>query len=184
MKAGSLFTIRFILILLFAWNTSFGQETKTKNQLSIIESLSAQAQIMVKSIVERDYTTYIDLVYPPVVEVFGGKELMISATKTNKEAQIEAGMILVEAKLQNNSHELLEHNGLFQTIVPFNYTVEISGDRYQGVNYLLALTDKEEIRWTFVELETFDEKSIKEFIPEYSDMLEFPVIKGAEFIEK
>ncbi len=93
-------------------------------------------------------------------------------------------MVIVKADLKNDPYDIVSEDQSYQTILAFDYVLKIGVDDYQGVNYLFAITSKEEINWTFAELETFDEKSIKSFIPEYSNSLKFPVIKGAEIIKK
>lgn len=108
---------------------------------------------------------------------------MVKMTKTNKDAYKAAGMILEEIKFLNSGPVVASGNEL-QCLVTFSYVLNINDHRYGGENYLLALSDDKGESWTFVELETYDEGSIRDFIPGFSDQLIFPTIKGAELLRQ
>ena len=175
----------FLITVLAFSSMGYAQQDTLVNEVVELNALSLEesATKMITSIVEKDYDTYLDMTYPVMIEVFGGEEMMKKSTKSNKEAQETAGMVLKSARLANIS-DVLEKKGEFQAIVSFEYILEISGKDYKGEQYLLALANKEDLNWTFVELETFDEASIIEFLPNYNQDLIFPTIKGAEYFEK
>ncbi len=151
-------------------------------QVNAGESLEKAAKQMISSIVSEDYATYIDLVYPTAVEVFGGKDIMVKMTKTNKDAQKDAGLILAEADFIKSS-PILNNNLNLQSIITFDYKMSIGGQNYKGQNYLFAISEDLGSKWFFVELETFDEESIKTFVPSYNANLEYPMLVGAQLIQ-
>ena len=175
-----------IILLLFLFPSFiYGQNELDKNDFNdLTNALNLSAKKIIRSIEKEDYETYIDLINPSLISAYGGKERFLENTKAIRKAQKEADMVMVKADLKNDPFNIVSEDQSFQTILAFDYVLKIAGDNYQGVNYLFAFTSKEEINWTFAELETFDEKSIKSFIPEYSNSLKFPVTKGAEIIKK
>lgn len=169
----------FFIGIVITLSTSIG----LKAQSAVATSLRVSAERMIEAIVEEDYATYIDLVYPKVVEIFGGKDIMIKMTKTNKDAQKDSGLLLTKAMF-NNSGDIQESSNDFQAIVTFDYLMSVSGLTYKGQNYLLAISNDEGENWYFVELETFDEESIKTFVPTYSSNIKFPTIEGAQLYDE
>ena len=145
-------------------------------------NLEVDAKRMIRAIESEDYATYVDLSYPAYIEAFGGKDLMVKMTKTNKDATKESGLILTSAKFKSSSPPLADSTSI-QSIVTFEYLLDITGNAYVGENYLLAISTDEGNSWSFVELETFDEESIKTFVDVYNDQLTFPTISGAVLVK-
>lgn len=175
---------QLIVILIFSGIYAHGQETSQDQFNTLISSLTGSASKMVKAISEEDYDEYVKYVHPAVIRIYDNEEQYVESLKRQKMELKNSGKSLVLAELQTTAYDLIGENGTYQTIVPFNYLIEIDGIRFKGIHYLFGITSQEEIRWTFVELENMDQISVKKLIPEFNDLLQFPDIKEPAILKE
>ena len=149
-------------------------------QLHAQDNLKEAASNFIKLIEKEDYLNMAEESYPKYLELNGGVKELAERLSLNKQGLKQLGFTF-ESAVFDSIEQVVETPDNTQAIVSYTYVHVLNGDRYVGKGYVFAIKGKDTNRWTFVELETFDEASIKDFVPVYSDKLIFPEIRGAVF---
>jgi hypothetical protein len=147
------------------------------------ETLKIYADSLINDLNSENYQSFTRRLYTPIVEMGGGLDSYTSYIKSLKEAFKKSGFKTLSYEFITNS-EVVKANDELHTIVSYKHNLEMSDNHFQGKVNFLAISKDEGKTWVFVDLETFDLPSIKDFIPHYNDALPYPEIEFPIQIEK
>ena len=168
-----------------------------KNFFSILfltlVSLSIHAQSQVEMLLEDakefndaflsgDFEKYIDLTIPSVIEVAGGKEVMVTNAKASYEMTTKSGITFESIDPLKPSKFMFAGRDL-QSILPQIIITKIGETKVSQKVYFLASSSDEGKTWTFLNLEPYDAASIKTYVPSYTGDIEIPVAHQPELIK-
>lgn len=149
---------------------------------SQVELLLQDAEKFNEAFIKGDFETYVDMTIPSVVEVAGGKEIMINNAKASYEMTTKGGMIYESIKPLKPSKFMFAEKDL-QSILPQTIITKIGDTRISQKVYFLASSSDEGKTWTFLNLEPYDTASIKTYVPSYTEDVEIPAAEQPELID-
>ena len=160
--------------------------------LLLSSSLSAQSQVETmlrdaksfnEAYLNNDFKTYVKMIVPSIVELAGGAEIMERVSKEQYKTMTASGMEFISFTPNKPSKIMLGGNDL-HAILPQELITKIGGSTFKKTAYFLASSNNDGKTWSFVDLEPYDNESIKTFVPTFSGDLEIPEVEYAEKIEK
>jgi hypothetical protein len=132
---------------------------------------------------KEDYAKVVDLTYPKVVELTGGREKMIGALEAGMKQLKEKGFAFHSVEVGEPGEFLVEGKNTF-VVVPT--TTEMTAPRGKMVvkSYLLGISPDGGKAWTFIDghgLGTAEKRKL--ILPDLPEKLELPEPHEPEFIE-
>ena len=149
---------------------------------SQVETLLNDAKKFNVFFIEGNFDEYIDMTIPSVVEIAGGKEIMVTNAKESFDMTTKSGLVYESIEPLKPSKFMFAGKDL-QSILPQNIITKIGETRISQKVYFLASSSDEGKTWTFLNLEPYDTESIKTFVPNISEELEVPVSETPVVVE-
>ena len=151
---------------------------------SDFKTLNEASQKISKSLVDYDFDTYCSMIYPKIVELSGGLDTYIEMTKSYKNDLAAAGMMITKSKVDTISN-IVDMGEELQCFVKLQVVNKMGENYFEGPAYLLAISSDKGEHWSFVDLETFDEAGLIDFVQSYdSSKLKYPTISEMLLINK
>ena len=135
-------------------------------------NLMVQAKQLETALANKDYATFIDLTYPKVVEVGGGREkLLAEMTKQMRSWEAE-GVVVLSATTSVPSQYVTDANGIY-AVVPLTTRIKAQEGVFQTDGSLIAISTDGGQNWTFVDATGKDQLELKKVLPNF-DKLNVP----------
>jgi len=139
-------------------------------------NLMARAQELMDAVAQKNYAKIVDLTYPKVIEVGGGREKLLAAT-TNEVKSMEAeGVVIISSTAAPPSQILHDAGGIF-AVVPVTTKVKAQGGTFQTEGSLIGVSNDDGANWTFVDATGKDQTELKMVLPNL-DKLNIPPEKA------
>ena len=136
-------------------------------------SLVKQANDYASAVVNKDFNSIIGFTHNDVVEMGGGAEFMVTDLESQSLNLENQGLKYVSAEVGSHP-EFLESSEELQTIIPVKFQMNMGDKKVESWTNLFAVSKDEGINWKFVNLEMFDEASLREFVKNVSSDLVYP----------
>ena len=149
---------------------------------SQVELLLRDAKEFNAAFLKGDFDAYVDMTIPSVIEVAGGKEVMVTNAKASYEMTTKSGLAYESIEPLKPSKFMFAGRDL-QSILPQRIITKIGKTKISQKVYFLASSSDEGKTWTFLNLEPYDTESIKTYVPGYTGDVEIPVAEQPELIE-
>jgi hypothetical protein len=142
-----------------------------------VDKLRPSSDSIIGCLFNNDFEGYVSKIYPGIIEMAGGRQRYLKDTKANAEAWQNAGFtnhkmtfkeVLPVVKAGDEIHTIVTYESEY-LMKEYIFTANI---------YLLAMSKDSGQHWSFLNLESYDKASIKDFIPNYNFDLPFPLIEG------
>ena len=138
-----------------------------------LKEIKARAEESLNSFVSGDYQKVTDLTYPKVVEMMGGREKMISSVEQQMKDMKAQGFELISVSVSVPKEVVAGGSQLF-ALVPYNLKLKTPKGVLNQQSYLLAISNKDDVKWTFIDVTDFDEAQLKTVVPGVIGKLTFP----------
>jgi hypothetical protein len=135
------------------------------------EKLKAQAQELNDAMISGNYDRAIDLMYPKLVELAGGKQNL----RAFLESQMKE-MTILSIKV-GEPHDLFEVNGESYAIVPTTMSMKVPEGALVGDGCMVGYSKDKGEHWTFVDATGKSGASLKPLFPNAGDKLRIPETK-------
>lgn len=167
---------KYLSLILFV-ALAFGQEALAQNQYTkaIKESLYNYQQ----ALLVEDYQTAASHLHPGIVEKGGGRSLYADILQADGESYTKAGFKIMDFKTLEPQAPVMAGEEI-HCIVAHELTILFGEKYFTGTEHLLAASMDQGDTWYFIDLKTFDAKSLKEFIPNYNESLTIPTNPSME----
>lgn len=152
------------------------------NAQSQVELLLKDAKEYNAAFLKGDFNKYVDMTIPSVVEVAGGKEIMVDNAKASYEMTTKSGLVYESIEPLKPSKFMFAGRDL-QSILPQTFITKIGKTKISQKVYFLASSSDEGKTWTFLNLEPYDTESIKTYVPGYTGDMEIPAAEQPVLIE-
>jgi type III secretory pathway component EscV len=163
--------VTIILLSLIACGQVKQEEIKTEDPK--LNEIKTRAEESMNAFVSGDYQKVTDLTYPKVVEMMGGKEKMISAVEQQMKAMKAQGVELNSVSV-GVPKEVVEADSQLFAIVPYALKLKTPKGVLNQQSYLLAISNKDNVKWTFIDVTDLDEGQLKTVVPGVIGKLTFP----------
>lgn len=152
------------------------------NAQSPEETLLRDVKEFNNSFLKKDFVKHVDYTIPYVIEMAGGKEVMLENIKANYEMTTAGSVEYVSIDPLEPGEIILAGKEL-HAILPQKVINKYGTTKFVKTGYFLAISQNEGKSWTFLDLEPYDSKSIKMFVRSFTGELEIPEVEMPEVIE-
>jgi len=153
-----------ILLLLILPLSLFAQDTTVVKQ---------QANVLVQAIAKGDYKTLVDLTYPKLAEMAGGKDKMLALVDTNM-AQLKSKGITFESAAVGSPGKFYKAGTEIHCLIPEILRLKLPSGHVTAHSYLLAISGDGGKNWSFVDLNKDTVSSIPQIFPNFNPDLKIP----------
>lgn len=170
--------LTFFTFLLFAFSSNLFSQEEVGDMIALAEvpesiALISQANSYADAVINKNFQKITDFTHEDIISMGGGSEFMISDLKTEQTDLEGMGMSYVSAEVGNHP-EFLNSDGQLQTIVPVKFHLDYNSKKVESWVKLFAVSSDDGVSWTFVNLEKFDEPSLRTFVKNVSSELVYP----------
>jgi len=132
-------------------------------------TLAAQAKELEDALGRKDYGKVIDLTYPKVIEVAGGREKILE--ETTKEVQsMEADGVEIISSTCDAPRQFVSEGGNIYAVVPVTSKVKAQDGIFQTEGSLIAISSDGGKNWTFVDATGKDQTELKKVLPNLDEL--------------
>jgi hypothetical protein len=153
-------SILSILLLLLLATVSNAQTTNVK----------AQAEQMGRSLLQKDYKTFVTFSYPAILTQMGGAEKMEANIARQMEG-MEAGGAKIIGLTYGSPSPVVKEGKELQCTIPQHMLVQLSAGKVASSTTLIALSADEGNRWYFVDAGERDLATVRKSLPNVSKAL-------------
>ncbi len=136
-------------------------------------ALVIQVKSYANAVKTNDYEKVADLTHPDVISMGGGQEFIISDLKAEGDQLKSQGFSYTGIEVGNHP-EFLVTTEEMQTIIPVKYFMSFNSKEVESWSNLFAVSSDKGVTWKFVNLDKFDEPSLREFVSNVSPELVYP----------
>ncbi len=136
-------------------------------------ALVKQAQEYSDAVVNGNFDGVAKLTHADIISMGGGLDYLLSDLKTESESLNAQGLKYTSAEVGSHP-EFYKSDGQLQTVIPVRYYLTMNSEKVESWSNLFAASSDEGATWTFVNLEKFDEVSLREFVKNVSPELVYP----------
>lgn len=137
------------------------------------KALVSHANNYVNAVVSKDYQQVISLTHGDIIDMGGGEEFMMQDLKTQNVNLENQGLKYVSAEVGSHP-EFIKAEGEMQCVVPIKYFLDLNSKKVEAWSNLLAVSQDEGLTWKFVNLDKFDDASLRDFVKNISADFVFP----------
>ncbi len=137
------------------------------------KALVSHANNYVNAVVSKDYQQVVTLTHNDIVEMGGGEDFLMKDLKTQTLNLENQGLKYVSAEVGSHP-EFLESEGELQCVIPVKYFLDLNTKKVEAWSNLLAVSGDEGLTWKFVNLDKFDDASLRDFVKNISSDFVFP----------
>lgn len=149
-----------IIPFLIFCNFSFGQ-----NKFS--EKIISECNIMAEAMLQKNYSTIIDYTYPKLVEMGGGKTVLLKASGPALK-KIDSSSFELDKISFGEPQKIYVAGKEFHCIVPETLTIKTGGKKMQATFFLMAISRDNGNKWYFIETHKFTPEFIKKIFPDFN----------------
>ncbi len=151
------------------------------NAQSISENIKLQAETMATAFEDKDYSLLLDYTYPKILEIGGGKDMMLQLVKEAID-QINADGYFIDSVTVGQPGDIFEAgNELHALIVQKVYTHYKAG-KIISESSLLAVSKNKGLNWYFLDVKQLTPELTKSIFPDFNNNLIIPEAKAPVFI--
>jgi len=136
-------------------------------------ALVAQAQSYANAVKTNNYNKVAELTHPDIISMGGGQEFIISDLKAEGDQLVSQGFTYTNVEVGNHPEFLITTEEI-QTIIPVKYYLSFNSKEVESWSNLFAVSSDKGVTWKFVNLDKFDEPSLREFVSNVSPELVYP----------
>ncbi len=137
------------------------------------KALVQQAEQYTAAVVNSEFESIAKLTHEDIITMGGGEEFLIMDLKAELESLAAQGLTYSSSEVGAHP-EFLESEGELQTILPVKFHLIMNSKKVESWVNLFAASTDEGVTWKFVNLEKFDEPSLREFVKNVSSELVYP----------
>jgi len=137
------------------------------------KALVLQAGQYAEAVVSGDYNKVADYTHADIIDMGGGLDYLIFDLKAEHQSLTQQGLAYTGSEIGNHP-EFYTSEGELQTVIPIKYFLSLNSQKVESWVNLFAVSTDEGTSWKFVNLEKFDEASLREFVKNVSKDLIYP----------
>ncbi|HBB94034.1 MAG TPA: hypothetical protein DC054_01470 [Blastocatellia bacterium] len=136
-------------------------------------NLAAQAQEMSDAFARKDYQRFVDLTYPKVIEMAGGRDKMLSSM-TQQINEMEAEGVVMLSSSSGAPTQFVRDSGSIYALLPMTIKAKAKDGIFQSEGSTIAVSSDGGANWTFVDASGKDHSELKAILPNVADRLNLP----------
>jgi len=162
-----------LIILLFAVSYTYAQDTT---------AVKRDALKMMNALTQGDYNTFADYNHPNALSIMGGREKVISTTKSAMENAEKKGMSMRRGILGAVGKFVVSENQIYCTI-PDTIMINVEGGYAAVPSTLLGISSDQGKNWTFISTGNYPRETLIQYFPNLPKDIVIPP-KGRVVVHK
>lgn len=138
-----------------------------------LEELRLRATENGDAIIRGDFNRVVDLTYPKLVELIGGRERMVSLLEKGRREMKAQGNEYISVSI-HQPQELVTIGIRTFAIVPFSLKLKASGGTLVQEAFLIGISGDKGHAWTFIDGTNLDEEKLKALLPDAAGKIRLP----------
>ena len=118
-----------------------------------------------------------DLTYPKVIEMAGGREKMLAAMNKELKEMESEGVVLLSST-SGAPTQFMHDSGSIYAVVPNTLKVKAQDGIFQTDGSMIGISADSGANWTFIDASGKDRSELKKLIPGVADKLNLPPAKA------
>jgi hypothetical protein len=155
---------------------------KAADDAKLKQLVKEKGQETSNALVKGDYAKVVDLTFPRVVQLGGGREKMIALLKKGVQDMKSRGITFRSAKVET-PNQIAKAGRSLIAIVPFTLEMRIPQGKATQKSFLLGISDDDGKSWTFIDGSKLTQENVKMFVPDFPKTVKLPE-KQKPVIEK
>lgn len=135
--------------------------------------LKSQAEESSTAFLKGDYARLVDLTYPRLVELGGGRAQMIANIEKEMKEMKAQGVAVISMSFDDPTQVIKIGEELF-AVLPSTMKMKVPSGILTGKSFMLGISSDNGAHWTFVNGSSLDEKGIKTLFPAALGKLKIP----------
>jgi hypothetical protein len=127
-------------------------------------NLMVQAKQLEDALSRKDYGKVIDLTYPKVIEVAGGRDKMLTETTREVQSMEAEGVTIISSSYGSPKQFVTDASGIY-ALIPVVSKVKATDGVFQTEGCLIAVSTDGGQNWTFVDASGKDQTELKKVLP-------------------
>jgi hypothetical protein len=127
-------------------------------------NLTTRARELETALASKDYAKVIDLTYPKVVELGGGREKLLAAMTNEMKTMETEGVSLLSSTAGSPSQFVSDAGGIY-ALVPVTTTIKATDGVFRTEGSLIGISTDGGQNWTFVDATGKDQTELKKILP-------------------
>jgi hypothetical protein len=156
--------IKYILLFIAIPYTTFAQDTT---------ALKKQASRFANATFNSDHKLVIDLTYPKLVALSGGRDSMQKLIVERIEALKKQGVMRFEGSV-GSPGPFITAGKQIHCLLPETIMLYVFNGRFVTRSYLLAISDDKGKSWAFMDVGKMPAEVLHKLLPDYNDELVIP----------
>jgi hypothetical protein len=175
-------THRYVFVLaLFAITIGCSRAPKTQTQATSpspaatenYPNLTVEAKEVNDAFFRKDYNRFMDLIYPKVIEMAGGRDRMLAGmTKEIKDMEAE-GVTILEST-SGTPTQFLNDSGNIYAVVPNTMKMKAKDGIFQTEGAMIGISSDGGAHWSFIDASGKDQTELRTLLPNVADKLKLP----------
>ena len=166
---------RIVLMFILIITLTNCQAPKTS---PLRDKIKNDAEKMCISLVTKDYEDFVKYMYPPLIELMGGKEKVINIFNQG----LPEGNTIERVKISYPSDTIIINNQIQCTLKEV-IEMKVKGGKIIGTSTLIGISDDNGNSWHFIDANSKSLETLKSNYPELSGRLIFEVSSKPIFIK-
>jgi hypothetical protein len=135
-------------------------------------NLTVRAKELEAALASKDYAKVVDLTYPKVVEVGGGRDKLLAEMTREMQSMNAEGVELLSSNCGAPSQFVSDATGIY-AVVPVTTRIKAQGGIFQTEGSLVGISTDGGQNWTFVDATGKDQTELRKVLPNL-DQLSLP----------
>jgi hypothetical protein len=135
--------------------------------------IKAEANIAASAFAKGDYTTFVDHLYPKMIESAGGKKALVQLMSQQIGAMQKQGMAFEKVTV-GEPGEIFKAGTELHCLVPQTITIKMQGKYITSTTHLLAVSENQGKSWYFVDTSNGSPEKMKQMFPNWNNKLVIP----------
>lgn len=121
----------------------------------------------------KDFNHFVDLIYPKVIEVAGGRERMLAAMQKELNEMEAEGVTILEST-SGTPTEFLHESGNIYAVIPTTMKVKAKDGIFSQEGAMVGISSDGGAHWAFVDASGKDQGELRTVLPNIADKLKLP----------
>jgi hypothetical protein len=123
-------------------------------------NLTSKAKEISDAFSKKDYLKALELTYPKVIEIGGGRDKMIATMKEEIKKMEAEGVSLLSA-VPGSPTQFVHESGSIYAVVPMTLKMKTQSGTYQADATLIGISPDAGASWTFIDAAGEDDEDLK-----------------------
>jgi hypothetical protein len=136
-------------------------------------SLAVQAKAVNDALASGDFARFLDLTYPKVIEMAGGREKMQANIKKEL-TDMEAEGVRLLSSATGEPSQFVHDSGSIFAVLPVTLRIKAQTGVFQSEGSMIGVSADSGLNWTFIDASGKDQKELSSILPNTISKLTLP----------